>query len=130
MTEQASGTLYMITAAVAVAAKGFSWQLLLQASSPKRGAQCEAFFRSACSPHSHDSALMVGFAPRGGSPNGRAPNFLADLAIFLLIRGPLAWIGHGFVSCSLWDENVGGPGELFERPPLLDTLRVNKTLRL
>lgn len=122
----------MITAkSVAVAAKGFNWQLLLHASTPRAtGAQCEAFFRRACAPHSqeYDSALMVGFAPKGKNPNGRAPNFLADLATFLLIRGPHAWIGHDFVGCSLWDEQVGGPGQLFERPPLLDTLQVGAPL--
>ena len=47
-----------------------------------------------------------------------------DLTTFLLVRGPHAWIGYGFVGCALWDENVGGPRQLFERPPLLDTLRV------
>jgi hypothetical protein len=123
----------MITAkAVAVAAKGFNWQLLSSATTPKQGAQCEAFFRRACAPHSqeYDSALMVAFAPEDESPNGRAPNFLADLAMFLLVRGPYAWIGHGFVGCSLWDEKVGGPGQLFERPPLLDTLRVGAPLGL
>ena len=122
----------MITAkAVAVAAKGFSWQLLLTASTPIKGAQCEAFFRRACAPHSqeYDSALMVPFAPEGGkSPDGRAPNFLADLATFLLIRGPHAWIGHPFVGCSLWDQKVGGPGQLYERPLLLDTLKVGTPL--
>ena len=65
----------MITAkAVAVAAKGFDWQLLSSASTLKQGAQREAFFRRACAPHSqeYDPALMVAFAPKGeflGGPN-------------------------------------------------------------
>lgn len=34
----------------------------------------------------------------------------------------------GNVGCSLWDEEVGGPGQLYERPPLLDKLKVGAPL--
>ena len=119
-------TNFVTAKAVAVAAKGFNWQLLQHASTPPKGAACEAFFRRACAPNSqeHDSALMLPFS---GDP-GRAPNATADLATFMLIRGPFGWIGHDFVGCSLWDEKVGGPGELFERPPILDSLKVGTPL--
>lgn len=109
----------VITAkAVSVAAGGFSWQLLFGRSTPPKGQECVEFFRAACAPHSaeYDSALMVTFAGEGN----RAPYWEDDLATFLLIRGPFAWIGHDFNSCSLGSQPVGGAGQMYERPPALD----------
>ena len=50
----------------------------------------------------------------------RAPRWRSDLAAFLLVRGPYAWIGHGWFGCATWDEPVGGPGQVYERPAALD----------
>jgi len=114
---------FVTAKAVAVAAGGFEWHLLAGYEAPLKGdaGQCKAFFVEACLPHStpYDSALAVYFTPDPEKP-GRAPRWKEDLATFLLIRGPFAWIGHGFSTCSLGDESVGGAGELYERPPALD----------
>lgn len=85
-------TNYVTAKAVAVAAGGFEWHLLHSVGTPEAGAQCVAFFRSACAPHSteYDSALMVTFANTAASGAGRAPNWREDLATFLLIRGEMA----------------------------------------
>lgn len=41
----------------------------------------------------------------------------AYIISFIICRGSVT-------GCSTWDETVGGPGELFERPPVLDSLNV------
>jgi hypothetical protein len=41
------------------------------------------------------------------------PDFMQDLVNFLLIRGPYAWIGYGFVGCNA--------GLVYNRPKELDT---------
>ena len=111
----------VVAKAVAVAAGGYSWQLLNTISAPQKGnpTQCTTFFREACAPHStvHDSATMLSFS---NSSTGRAPFWKSDLAAFLLVRGPFAWIGHGWYGCVTWNEPVGGPGQYYERPPGLD----------
>ena len=110
--------------AVSVAAGGFEWHLLQTTSAPDQGdrEQIKAFFPEACQPRStaYDSALFVPFT-YGQKAGSGAPEWEEDLATFLLIRGPHGWIGHGFSTCSLDSEPVGGPGELYERPPALDT---------
>ena len=116
---------FVTAKAAAVAAGGFEWHLFAGYNAPLQGGpqQCEAFFREACLPHStaYDSALMVGFTPDlDPEKPGRAPHWKEDLATFLLIRGPFAWIGHGFSTCSLGDEPVGGVGQLYERPVALN----------
>ena len=114
---------YVVAKAVSVAAGGFSWQLLNGISAPPIGpgatAQCTAFFEEACAPNSdiHDSASALFFT---NSSTGRAPFWKTDLAAFLLVRGPFAWIGHAWYGCVDRNEPVGGPGEYYERPPALD----------
>merc|ERR1712232_704720 len=50
----------------------------------------------------------------------RAPHWREDLATFLLIRGPFAWIGQNWAFCPSGGEPVGGPGQMYERPAALD----------
>ena len=111
---------YVIAKAVAVAAGGFEWQLLKGISAPPLGdtPQCTAFFNDACAPNStvHASATMLTFS---NSSSGRAPLWKTDLAAFLLVRGPFAWIGYGWYGCVSWNQPVGGPGEYYERPAAL-----------
>jgi hypothetical protein len=116
---------FVAAKAVSVAAGGFEWHLLKTTGSPAAGqtpTQCKAFFQTACKPHStaYDSALFVPFT-YGAKAGYGAPRWQEDLATFLLIRGPFGYIGHGFSTCSLDAEPVGGPGELYERPPALNT---------
>ena len=64
--------------------------------------QCTAFFRSACTPEAPIGklALMLGLTRQAHrtlvNASGQLPALLQDLAAFLLIRGPYAWLGHGW----------------------------------
>ena len=45
--------------------------------------------------------MMYAFSPGGCQHASIAlPEFDADLANFLLTRGPYAWLGHGWMGCS------------------------------
>ena len=44
---------------------------------------------------------MYGFAGVPGESVIEYEDFEADLANFLLVRGPHAWLGHGWHGCSL-----------------------------
>ena len=108
--------------AVSVAAGGYSWQLLNSIQAPSKGnvSQCSSFFKQACAANStiHDSATALMFTDPSRSM--RAPEWETDLAAFLLVRGPFAWIGHGWFGCANWNEPVGGHGQIYERPKELD----------
>ena len=81
---------------------GFNWQLFSGATGPTTGmpaAQCAAVVRDLCSDTKYNEPLVFDFA----TP---VPDFNLDLATFLLVRGPYAWLGYS------WDGCVGsvGPG--------------------
>ena len=91
--------------------------------SPERGsAGCTAWMRRHCGPADapqswfHKMALFFGFtrvAHHGDlTKDGQLPALFQDLATFLLVRGPFAWIGWGWVGC--------GQEGLYARPPVLD----------
>lgn len=46
--------------------------------------------------------MMYSFGPGGcsGADPSSLPDLEADLANFLLVRGPYAWLGHGWLGCS------------------------------
>jgi hypothetical protein len=53
----------------------------------------------------HDDAMMYGFTQVSESPHNpflrddSLPAFEQDLASFLLVRGPYAWLGYGWMGC-------------------------------
>mmetsp|Transcript_3192 Transcript_3192/g.6230 ORF Transcript_3192/g.6230 Transcript_3192/m.6230 type:complete len:443 (-) Transcript_3192:114-1442(-) len=85
---------------------------------PKQGAACAAYFQRACQQDSSEQrrALFMGFTARAGKPA-----YDQDIATFLLVRGPYAWIGYGWISCANGASPVGEEGQMFYRPPRLET---------
>ena len=93
----------------------FSWQMLWSGGAPDtvgstcpsplvRNATCAADLRALCSassPQQVNRTLLYAFAPGGcgGSPDV-LPDFDNDLANFLLVRGPYAYLGTGWLGCS------------------------------
>ena len=65
-------------------------------------------------------AMMYAFSPGGcHAVSVTLPEFKQDLANFLLVRGPYAWLGHGWLGCSqeyrfpkALDEDYGVPSGL------------------
>eukprot|EP01088_Endostelium_zonatum_P009664 TRINITY_DN2294_c0_g1_i1.p1 TRINITY_DN2294_c0_g1~~TRINITY_DN2294_c0_g1_i1.p1 ORF type:complete len:424 (+),score=76.26 TRINITY_DN2294_c0_g1_i1:67-1338(+) len=105
----------------------FSWQQLWTGQGLKPGdiastcprplvtkQSCAARLRELCSEKSPTQSrfLMYSFYPGGckGNPD-KLEQFEQDLANFLLIRGPYAALGHGWLGCSL----------KYERPAALDS---------
>ena len=100
-----------------VLARGmFSWQQLWNGQgspsekngcciSPlvRSGATCATKLRSLCTKDSpaQTRAMAYAFSPGGcqGDP-GKLESPLQDIANFLLVRGPYAWLGHGWLGCS------------------------------
>lgn len=117
-----SAAYWDIMAAVyaAVLKRGkFSWQQLWTGqpagSDPSRhiastcpgplvkNASCAADLRSLCQTESpaQTRAMMYAFSPGGCNQySTRVLEFDQDLANFLLVRGPYAWLGHGWLGCS------------------------------
>ena len=83
----------------------FSWQGL--GGGPRGAYQpwvenktCAADLRRFCVPSTQNSTMFYGFWPGPAQPQqdpGHLPQFAEDLANFLLIRSPYAWIGHGWM---------------------------------
>ena len=75
-------------------------------------AQCTAWLRDSCRPESSAFAqpLLFQFSEETSRP---LPSPLQDIAQFLLVRGPYAWIGYSWDGCA---PNV----PTYERPALLD----------
>ena len=98
-----------------IAAGKFSWQMLWTGGAADakgstcpsplvRNGTCAANLRELCSAISpaQSRVLMYGFGPGGCShvnPDS-LPDFNNDLANFLLVRGPRAYLGTGWVGCS------------------------------
>jgi len=98
-----------------LAAGKFAWQLFWNGGSPtgesgcctrpivEKGPTCAATLRSLCKADAppQKRAMMYAFSPGGcqGDPS-KLEEFQQDLANFLLIRGPFAWLGHGWLGCS------------------------------
>lgn len=83
----------------------FSWQGL--GGGPRGAYQpwvenktCAADLRRFCVPSTQNRTMFYGFWPGPAQPQqdpGHLPQFAEDLANFLLIRSPYAWIGHGWM---------------------------------
>ena len=90
-----------------LAAGKFAWQLLWTGGPPDNIGSCGAYplvaqkscaadLRTFCNATAAPQvrAMMYGLS---GEPEGRSDTLLQDLANFLLIRGPFAWLGWGCV---------------------------------
>ena len=74
---------------------GFNWQLFSGAQGPTKGmpaAQCATVVRDLCGDRLFNAAMVFDFA----TP---VPDFNLDLATFLLVRGPYAWLGYSWDGC-------------------------------
>mmetsp|Transcript_894 Transcript_894/g.2044 ORF Transcript_894/g.2044 Transcript_894/m.2044 type:complete len:441 (-) Transcript_894:36-1358(-) len=104
-----------------IAAGKFAWQMLwtggvadnIGSTGPRPIVQkngCAKTLRELCTPDSpaQTRAMMYGF--NTGDP-ASLPELKQDLANFLLVRGPYAWLGHGWKGCS---RNYFFPPELNE----------------
>ena len=61
--------------------------------------QCAANLRSLCNETAPPQTRAMMYAINSHSPDVM-PELKQDLANFLLIRGPFAWLGHGWKGCS------------------------------
>ena len=83
---------------------GFNWQLFHGATGPTKGmeaSKCASLVRSLCGDKVYDAALQFQFAKP-------VPDFNLDLATFLLVRGPYAWLGYSWDGCT---SGSAGPGQ-------------------
>lgn len=79
-----------------VDANAFSWAFFNQVSgAPSRGAICHSFFINNGTEFFWDKALVFDINSKNRTPVV-AQN---DVATFLLVRGPYAWIGNGWEGC-------------------------------
>lgn len=98
-----------------LAAGKFAWQLFWNGGADDSQAgcctsplvlktTCETALRSLCRADAppQKRAMMYAFSPGGcrGQP-AKLVEFEHDLTNFLLVRGPFAWLGHGWLGCSL-----------------------------
>ena len=104
-------------------ANGFTWQMMVNNGHGSgsalwyrviKGGGCAAQLRAACQADSLEQtgALNYDLASKAG-PNHTMSliDFYEHLASFMLIRGPMAWVGFSWISCSV----------PYARPPQLDT---------
>ena len=118
--QYAIGLSYQINMAVLInktlALNKFAWQLFWnggEANSQSgcctrpivtQGTTCASTLRAMCTANSppQQRAMMYAFSPGAcGADPSQLEQWEQDLANFLLIRGPFAWLGHGWLGCSL-----------------------------
>jgi hypothetical protein len=108
-----------------LAAGGFTWPQFVQIGTPANDtATCTAFFREACGPTGKylNSAVLHTFTEKTGRIFDPLPAFEQDLAAFLLLRGPHAWIGYAWNGCSFGANPAGGrQNQSFSFPDMLDS---------
>lgn len=86
---------------------GFNWQMFdignrTNAGPPFKKENCTAYMRgTACKPDSvlQKQSMFYGFTDQTVN-RSKLPYFDQDLASFLLIRGPYAWLGYSWVGCN------------------------------
>ena len=92
------------THAAVNAAGGFNWNQFTQVGAPANssGAACLQFFSAACGPQGAylNAALLQTYTEAPGRVFDPLPAFESDLATFLLIRGPAAWLGFSWTGSS------------------------------
>jgi hypothetical protein len=72
-------------------------------TTPTTPAACLSYYREACSPSSpfQTAPLMYPFTKNANGAAVPLPNFAVDLASFLLVRGPYAWLGYNWEGCNV-----------------------------
>jgi len=96
-----------------IKANAFAWQLLSFTDGSDQvnpRAQCAEWIRENCKANSSISQgpLMFGFTRVASRQPFPLPAFEQDLATFLLVRGPYAWLGYDWVGCSKpWERPAG-----------------------
>ena len=86
---------------------GFNWQLFdvghgTNAGPPFQKENCTTYMReTACKPDSalQKQSMFYGFSDQNTN-RSKLPYFKQDLAAFLLIRGPYAWLGYSWMGCN------------------------------
>ena len=86
---------------------GFDWQMFdvghrTNAGPPFQKENCTTYMReTACKPDSalQKQSMFYGFTDHTVSKS-KLPYFKQDLASFLLIRGPYAWLGYSWMGCN------------------------------
>jgi hypothetical protein len=77
-------------ASTLIAAGGFSWAFTTEMSIPSKGAVCRAFFT--------ENATALADVPLIVTVHSNSS--VDELAFFLTVRGPYAWIGYGWRGCT------------------------------
>ena len=99
---------------------GMSWQMFDVGHATNAGPtfgreDCAAYLRGPGPAKLQNQSLLFGFTRNATA--GALPAFDTDLASFLLVRGPYAWLGYSWVGCNDGDSAPVA----YERPPGLDT---------
>lgn len=97
ITDAHDATMAAVEAAV-LAAGGFAWQYLTSTQLPVGpGPVCSNFFRDAAGWSTRAALMMSWNWPNTSAPT--LPYVMEDIAAFLLLRGPYAWLGFGWSGC-------------------------------
>jgi len=89
-----------------LAAGAFSWAFFNQLRGAPSPASCSSFFTHNGTDFFVDKALMMAFQ----SKNRTATTELNDIAAFLLVRGPYAWLGDPWEGCPVQGPTPLPPG--------------------
>jgi hypothetical protein len=87
------------------AAGGWAWQMFtendVRTFAPAEAVNCSAAYRRACSPRSSHQTRMTShkLSLRDSHSPGALVDAKSDVARFLLLRGPYAYLGTGWVGC-------------------------------
>jgi len=103
------------------AASKITFALITSTSTPENENQCKTFFQNACRADSAylSRLLLFQFNITRDNPATYVTlnHPVTDVAAFLLIRGPNAYIGHGWIGCV--DSNVTA-ATLYPRPSIVE----------
>ena len=78
-----------------LAKRAFSWAFFTTLPGAPSKPTCASFFKNNGTSFFYDQALFMSFTSR----NRTAETEARDLAAFLLVRGPYAWLGDGWQGC-------------------------------
>ena len=115
-------TTFTAVQATILAAGKYTWSLMLNQQNANaepifvEPTQCAAFLKSACTPSSQLLSTPFLFAIHPGNSSHVMPYLVQDVAIFLLVRGPYAWIGWGEWGMT-WPPGIALPEILISPDP-------------
>ena len=81
-------------------AGGWFWQMFSLFSTPNK-AQCASTLRAQCAAGASSSFYNATTMHSLTGDHATLPNFAQDLATFLLLRGPYAYLGFGWSGCNV-----------------------------